>query len=113
MEGCVFCQIADKKIPAKIVYQDRSVTVFQDLNPQAPTHLLLIPNKHIASVGELSAEDDKLVGEIILVAQKLAKEFRLEKGVRLVINYGPEAGLTVNHLHVHLLGGRKFSWPPG
>ncbi len=113
MKDCVFCQIADKKIPAKIVYQDKDVTVFQDLNPQAPTHLLLIPNKHIASVGELSGEDDKLVGEIILVARKLAKEFKLEKGLRLVINYGSGAGLTVNHLHVHFLGGRKFSWPPG
>lgn len=110
---CLFCRIAGKKIPSKIVYEDETVVAFQDINPQAPVHLLIIPKKHVASIWEITSPDSKLVGNLILVAQKLARENKLENGFRLVANHGPDAGQSVDHLHFHLLGGRKFSWPPG
>ncbi len=110
---CLFCQIVSGHIPADIVYQDDEVTAFRDINPQAPTHILVIPNGHVASVSDVSeTEDSELLGRVLLATRSIAKTEGL-KDFRLVINNGAEAGQTVFHLHVHLLGGRPLSWPPG
>ncbi|MCR5833228.1 MAG: histidine triad nucleotide-binding protein [Selenomonadaceae bacterium] len=115
MDDCVFCMIADGKIPAQKVYEDEKVIAFKDLSPQAPVHVLIIPKKHIQSVAKLQSEDKDLVSHIFVdVAPKLAKDLGVDDGgFRLVINTGEDGGQTVNHLHVHLLGGRKMTWPPG
>jgi histidine triad (HIT) family protein len=114
MENCLFCKIAEGQIPAKIIYQDEDVVAFEDINPQAPHHVLLIPRRHIASMAELTPEDGSTLVVLFNVAAKLANKLGLgERGYRFVTNVGPDAGQTVFHLHFHLLGGRKFSWPPG
>ncbi|HME11918.1 MAG TPA: histidine triad nucleotide-binding protein [Candidatus Acidoferrum sp.] len=110
---CLFCKIAAKKIPAKILHEDADVFAFADINPQAPTHILLCPQKHFASLNEASPEDQALLGKLQLVAADLARKHNLLPGYRTVINSGAGAGQTVFHLHVHLLGGREFAWPPG
>lgn len=111
---CVFCKIVDHKIPADLVYEDKEVVAFKDINSQAPVHLLIVPKKHIKSIMELSDEDNDLVNKIVKVAQKLAQDNDLgSKGFRLVINTGDDGGQSVKHLHVHLLGGRTMKWPPG
>lgn len=110
---CIFCKIAAGEIPAKKVYEDELVLAFLDLDPQAPTHILLIPKTHIASAAELTAENSSVVARIFEVAAKLAKEQNLESGFRVVTNCGEDGGQSVNHLHFHLLGGRKLHWPPG
>ena len=114
MEGCVFCRIINRQTAAKIVYEDDSVLAFEDLNPQAPTHLLVVPRKHIASLKEVGAEDEPLLGHLFTVATQLARQRQIDaKGFRTVINNGTWAGQSVFHLHVHVLGGRVFHWPPG
>jgi histidine triad (HIT) family protein len=110
---CLFCKIAGKQIPAKIVYEDAEVFAFADISPQAPTHVLICPKKHFASLNEATAEDQALLGKLQLVAAKLAREGGLLEGYRTVLNTGAGAGQSVFHLHLHLLGGRAFRWPPG
>ena len=114
MSDCLFCKIAAKQIPAQIAYEDETVVAFHDLHPQAPVHLQIIPKRHIARVSELSEADADLVGKLALTANRLAKETGVAgPGYRLVINCNPAAGQSVYHLHLHLLGGRPMSWPPG
>lgn len=110
----LFAKIARKEIPAQIVFQDEDVTAFLDVNPAAPTHILIIPNKIIPTLNDARAADEQLLGKLVLTAQKLAKESGIaEAGYRLVINCNPDGGQSVYHIHVHLLGGRKMTWPPG
>ena len=110
---CLFCKIIAGQIPAKKVYEDEKVFVFEDLNPQAPTHFLIIPKKHIAGLDQASAEDADLLGYCELTAAKLARERKIEDGYRTVYNVGPRSGQSVFHLHLHLMGGRDLKWPPG
>lgn len=113
MEYCIFCKIVEEELEADIIYRDEDVVAFRDIDPQAPTHIQIIPTSHIRTVKEMDEEGD-LLANMIKVANKLAQENGLsERGYRLVINCGPEAGQTVYHLHLHLLGGRPLSWPPG
>lgn len=112
MEDCIFCKIASRQIPSKIVYEDDDVLAFHDVSPQAPTHILLIPKKHIASTEELDEMNYDISGKLVLAASKIGKQLGLE-GYRLVINCNEIAGQSVFHLHVHLLGGRAMHWPPG
>ena len=114
MTGCLFCRIISGEIPGAFVHQDDELVVLQDINPQAPMHLLVIPRKHIASLNELTPEDDALVGSMFRRAAALAKEHGYEqRGYRAVFNTNREAGQTVFHIHLHLLAGRALSWPPG
>jgi histidine triad (HIT) family protein len=111
---CIFCQIAAGKIPAKKVGETTHVLAFRDNNPQAPTHVLLIPKEHVAdSAADLGPQHATMLNELFALAQQIARDERLELGWRLVTNVGPEAGQSVFHLHVHLLGGRALRWPPG
>ncbi len=112
-QDCIFCKIAAGEFGGPPLYQDEQVTAFRDINPQAPTHILIIPNKHIASVDEAAAEDQALLGKLLLTAADIARKERVSTGYRLVINTGPPAGQSVFHIHVHLLGGRNMKWPPG
>ena len=109
---CVFCKISDGEIPSDVIYEDEKVIAFNDLDPQAPIHFLVIPKKHITSLATLDESDSDLVAKIMLVIQKLAKENNLE-GYRVVTNIGEDGGQSVPHLHFHVLGGRAFHWPPG
>ena len=114
MTECVFCKIVSGEVPSEGVYKDELVTAFRDINPAAPTHILIVPNKHIAAVSELSEEDEQLMGHLFTVAQKLAvKEGISQSGYRLIINNGPDANQVVFHLHLHLLGGQKMRNPMG
>ncbi len=113
MNDCLFCKIIAGSIPGKKVYEDERVFVFEDLKPQAPTHVLIIPKKHIVGLDQASEADAEIIGYCQLVAAKIARERGLKDGFRTVYNVGPDAGQTVFHLHLHLLGGRKMSWPPG
>jgi histidine triad (HIT) family protein len=113
MSDCLFCKIIDGKIPSKKVYEDDRTFAFQDINPQAPTHVLIIPKKHVVDIKSAAPGDAELIGYCQLVAAKIAKERGLEGGFRTVYNVGPDAGQTVFHLHLHLLGGRPMTWPPG
>ena len=113
MSDCLFCKIRDKQIPAKIVAENEHALAFRDIGPQAPTHVLVIPKKHLSSLNEATHEDAALVGELLLLAQKIAKDEGLSGGYRTVFNTGPDAGQSVFHLHLHLLGGRPLAWPPG
>ena len=110
---CLFCKIAAKQIPAKIVYEDPDVFAFEDIGPQAPTHLLICPRKHIVSLEDVTDEDELMLGHLQTVAAKLARQRDLKQGFRTVINTGQNAGQSVPHLHLHLLGGRSMGWPPG
>lgn len=110
---CIFCKIANKEIPSTVVYEDDKVLVFEDLDPQAPLHLLLIPKQHIGSLDEMEEEDIELVGYINYLAARIARDKGLEKGYRLLTNCGEDGGQTVGHLHYHLLGARSLQWPPG
>jgi len=112
-EDCLFCKIGAKKIPSKIVYEDDEVFAFEDISPQAPTHILVCPRKHFESLTEAGPEDQAVLGKLQLVAGKLARERNLLEGYRTVLNNGRGAGQSVFHLHLHLLGGRAFRWPPG
>jgi histidine triad (HIT) family protein len=114
LEGCIFCRIISHEIPAKIVYEDDSVLAFEDSNPQAPVHLLVVPRRHLPSLKDAVPEDEALLGHVLTVAAQLARDRQLEAhGYRAVVNNGSWAGQTVFHLHVHVLGGRVFHWPPG
>ena len=112
-EKTVFKRIIDGEIPAKIVYQDDLCLAFHDIAPQAPTHVIVIPKKEIPSLKEVSDDDAALMGHLIATIRKLAEELKLEEGYRVVVNCGPHAGQSVDHLHFHLLGGRPMKWPPG
>ncbi len=112
-ENCLFCKIGQKKIPAKLIYEDDDVFAFEDISPQAPTHILICPRKHFAALHDATHEDQAVLGKLQLLAAKLAKERHLLSGYRTVFNNGSEAGQSVFHLHLHLLGGRSFRWPPG
>ncbi len=112
-DDCLFCKIGAKKIPSKIVYEDSELFAFEDISPQAPTHILICPRKHFESLTDAGAEDQAVLGKLQLVAAQLARERKLLKGYRTVVNSGEGAGQSVFHLHLHLLGGRQFRWPPG
>lgn len=113
MEKTLFQKICDKEVPAQIVYEDEAVVAFRDIKPQAPTHVLVIPRKPIPRVAEASAQDAELLGKLMLTAAEVARLLKLDQGFRLVVNNGPDGGEAVPHLHVHLLGGRAMTWPPG
>ena len=114
MNDCLFCRIVAKQIPAKLVHEDPDCVAFEDLHPQAPTHVLVIPKRHLATVNEVGAGDEGLVGHLVAVAAKVARDRgHADKGYRLVMNTNADAGQTVFHIHVHLLGGRALAWPPG
>lgn len=113
MADCIFCMIANKDIPSKVVYEDDKILAFYDLEPQAPVHVLMIPKKHISSLDDLQEGDAELIGHLMLKVKDLAKELGLENGYRLVNNCGEDGMQTVQHLHFHLLGKRKMTWPPG
>ena len=114
MSECLFCKITAGEIPVKIVFEDDKVVAFEDIKPQAPTHILIIPRKHIPTILDLTDEDQELMGYLYIVANKIAVERSLtEDGFRLVVNCKRAAGQEVFHLHLHLLGGRNFRWPPG
>ncbi|MEN3045528.1 MAG: histidine triad nucleotide-binding protein [Candidatus Hydrothermales bacterium] len=110
---CIFCKIVNKEIESKIVYEDENCLAFEDINPQAPTHILVVPKKHISSLREISAGDKNLIGHILYVISRIALEKKLERGYRVVVNDGKDAGQSIFHLHFHLLGGRILGWPPG
>ncbi len=111
---CLFCKIVAGEIPAKVVLKDEKVTAFRDINPQAPTHILIVPNQHVSGASALDGSHTEALAAIFAAANQLAKSEGLEvRGYRLVINEGPEAGQSVPHLHLHLLGGRQMAWPPG
>ena len=114
MNDCLFCRIVSREIPASIVYEDDRVVAFNDINPQAPTHILVVPKRHIASLNDLMPGDDQLVGELNRRAAAIAQERGIDaRGYRTVFNTNRDAGQTVFHIHLHLLGGRSMQWPPG
>lgn len=113
MADCIFCKIADKEIPSSVVYEDDRILCFHDLEPQAPVHVLIIPKKHIESLDDVAAEDQELLGYIMTKVKDIAATLELENGYRLVNNCGEDGFQTVKHLHFHLLGKRKMTWPPG
>ena len=113
MSDNIFLKIVEKKIPARIIHEDEHCVAFHDINPQAPVHVLIVPRKVIRTHDELTEADRDLVGHLHLVAVKLAQQLGLADGYRLIVNCKEKAGQTVPHLHVHLLGGRDFTWPPG
>jgi histidine triad (HIT) family protein len=114
MTDCLFCKIRDGEIPGDMVYEDDDVLAFRDVNPQAPTHVLVIPRKHIATTNDLEQADAAVVGKMMLAAKKIAAdEGFAQEGYRLVLNCNEGAGQTVFHIHMHLLGGRRLTWPPG
>ena len=114
MSDCLFCRIVAGEIPAKIVFKDEHLVAFQDINPQAPMHILIVPRRHVATLNDLSPEDDALVGEMVRRAAALAAEQGYgQRGYRTVFNCNSEAGQTVFHIHLHVLGGRALAWPPG
>jgi histidine triad (HIT) family protein len=114
MPECLFCKIINREIPGSIVYEDERVLAFNDINPRAPTHVLIVPKRHVTTLNELSVEDDQLVGELVRRAAAIAKERGISAGgFRTVFNTNPDAGQTVFHIHLHLLGGRTMGWPPG
>jgi len=112
-EACLFCRIVAGSIPAKRVHDDELCLAFRDIHPQAPVHLLVIPKEHLASTAHSTADHVGTMGHLLATAAKLARELGLDGGYRLVVNTGPDGGQTVEHLHVHLLGGRPMGWPPG
>ncbi|MDZ7261590.1 MAG: histidine triad nucleotide-binding protein [candidate division KSB1 bacterium] len=114
MPGCVFCNIVSGKLSSDVLYQGEDIIAFRDINPQAPSHILIIPKKHIPTVNDLQPTDAELLGKMILVARDLAQQEGIaERGFRLIINCNRESGQAVYHLHLHLIGGRRMRWPPG
>ena len=112
--SCLFCQIVEGKIPAKMVLKEDDVAAFHDIDPKAPTHILVVPRRHITSITDLAGADDSLIGRLVRTARDIARQNGLaERGFRLVFNTGDDAGYSVHHIHLHLLGGRALSWPPG
>lgn len=113
-QDCIFCKIVAGEIPAQVVYKDEQVTAFHDINPKAPVHVLIVPNRHIESLGTLTPEDAEEAGHLLTVAHQVAQATGVaDSGYRVTVNMGQDAGLEVYHLHAHLLGGRKLGWPPG
>jgi histidine triad (HIT) family protein len=113
MTDCLFCRIVRGEIPSRKIYEDEHTFAFEDINPQAPTHVLVVPKKHIRGLKETTTEDAEIIGRCHLAAANIARERNIENGYRTVLNVGPQAGQSVFHLHVHLLGGRNLHWPPG
>ena len=113
MSDCIFCKISQSEIPSEKVYEDDKILCFKDLDPQAPVHVLIIPKKHISSLDDVREEDSELLGYIMLKVREIAADLSLENGYRLVNNCGEDGLQTVQHLHFHLLGRRKLTWPPG
>lgn len=113
MSDCIFCKIGGKELAAKLIYEDADIFAFDDIHPQSPTHVLICPRKHMVSLDDASQEDAALLGKMLLVAKKLAAERKISGGYRTVINNGAGAGQSVDHLHLHVLGGRAMRWPPG
>ncbi len=113
MKDCLFCKIIEGEIPSDKIYEDEKVIAFKDISPQAPIHFLVIPKEHIKSVNEIDESHKDLLGHIIYVASKLAKENNLDQGYRIVNNCGKQGGQTVDHIHFHVLGKRNMQWPPG
>ena len=114
MADCLFCKIAEGEIPARLEHEDRDIVAFRDIKPEAPLHIVIIPRRHIGRISDIGEKDAGLIGKMFLVATKLARKENIgSSGYRLVINCNKDAGQAVFHLHLHLLGGRKFSWPPG
>jgi histidine triad (HIT) family protein len=110
---CLFCRIIRGEIPSKKVYEDTQTFVFEDIDPKAPTHVLIVPKEHIVDLKEAKPADAAIIGKLHLVAAQIARDRKIENGYRTVCNVGPGSGQSVFHLHLHLLGGRKLSWPPG
>jgi histidine triad (HIT) family protein len=113
MTNCQFCRIIAGELPAKKVYEDEHTFAFEDIHPQAPTHVLVVPKKHIRGLKEAAPEDAEVIGRCHLVAAQIARQRGVENGYRTVLNVGPGAGQSVFHFHVHLIGGRSLAWPPG
>jgi histidine triad (HIT) family protein len=112
MESCLFCRIASKELPSKIAHEDDQVVAFHDINPQAPVHVLIVPRKHIATLNDVQPADAPLLGHMFQVAKKMAEQYGVEQnGYRTVFNVNADAGQTVFHLHLHVIGGRRLSWP--
>lgn len=112
--ACLFCKIANKEIPAKIAHEDDDLVAFHDINPVAPTHVLVIPKRHIVSLADATDGDEALLGKMLLAAKKIAAQQGIDaSGFRTVLNSGPNAGQSVFHVHMHILGGRPMAWPPG
>lgn len=114
MDECIFCKIINKEIPSKIVYEDKDILAFNDINPQAPTHILLIPREHFASLNAIPEEKKEILSYLLLKARQIAEEKGIaQSGYRIVLNTERNSGQEVFHIHLHLLGGRRMSWPPG
>ncbi len=111
---CLFCRIANKEIPSKMVLEDEHVYAFHDINPGAPVHVLVVPKRHVQGLGQVGAEDEAMLGKLLLASRRVAEQLGIvDSGFRTVINNGPNAGQSVFHLHVHVIGGRALAWPPG
>jgi histidine triad (HIT) family protein len=113
VDSCTFCRIADGRSGAKLVYEDELAVAFRDINPQGPVHVLVIPRQHLRSLADAGPDHEALLGHLLLVASRVAREADLQEGYRTVINTGAEGGQTVLHLHLHVIGGRPMHWPPG
>ena len=114
MEDCIFCKIINKEIPTSIVFEDEKMIAFNDINPQAPIHILLLPREHFASLNDIPEEKKSILSHLLLKARQIAQEKRIaEKGYRIVLNTEKDSGQEVFHIHLHLLGGRRMNWPPG
>jgi histidine triad (HIT) family protein len=112
--NCLFCKISNDELPAKVIFKDNDIIAFHDISPQAPTHILIIPRKHIATMNDTNAQDEQILGKMVITAKKLAYDEGLsDAGYRLVINTNADGGQAVYHIHLHLLGGRQMNWPPG
>ncbi len=110
---CLFCQISKKQIPSEIIWESDEAIAFRDIAPQAPQHILVIPRQHIKSLSDISEIEAQLMGELVLAVVEIARKLGLESGYRMVVNCGPDGGQAVDHIHFHLLGERKMTWPPG
>jgi histidine triad (HIT) family protein len=113
LTDCLFCRIIKKELPSDIVYEDDDVLAFRDVKPQAPVHVLIIPKRHIASLADLTEQDKDAMGHAMFCASRLARDLGISEGYRVVVNCGKDAGQSVFHIHMHLLGGRSLGWPPG
>lgn len=112
--GCIFCKIANKEIPVQLEYEDSAVVAFKDKNPQAPVHILIVPKEHIPDVNNVTEKNVELLGDMLILVKNLAAKLKIsDSGYRVTINCGRDGGQAVDHLHIHLLGGRPFAWPPG
>ncbi|MBD3413271.1 MAG: HIT domain-containing protein [Candidatus Aminicenantes bacterium] len=114
MKDCIFCKIVNNEIPAEKVYEDDDILAFEDINPKAPVHILLIPKQHFASLNEIPKDQKEILSHLMLTARKIASEKKIgKKGYRIVLNTGKDSGQEVFHIHLHLFGGRRMTWPPG